>query len=397
MADMTPENPHAEGLAVFTMGFRPFFLMGSLWAVAAMALWLMSLSGALALPTVFDPVSWHSHELLFGYLSAILAGFLLTAVPSWTGRPALTGGTLASLAMLWVVGRVAVVMSEMLPAGLVAVVDLAFPICLVGFVLREITTAGNWRNLIIVAMMIAFIVGNALFHYEAAQGVYAAQGYGARLGLAAAIMMVAVVGGRITPAFTRNWLSQQGSPVIPAPPMQTFDKVSLLVLLIALVSWVWGPEHPIVGGLLVGAGGLHLARLSRWAGHRTLRQPLVAVLHLAYLFLPLGAVALGVSILAPGLIGPADAQHFWMAGAIGLMTLAVMTRATLGHSGRALHANAGTLVIFAAIVVAVAARLFAGIAPTLMYTVSGAAWMTAFGGFALIYGPMLLGRKITNT
>ncbi len=206
-------------------------------------------------------------------------------------------------------------------------------------------------------------------------------------------MMIAVVGGRIVPSFTRNWLVKRAAGRLPVPPMQRFDKVALLALLAGLLVWVVLPDHPVTGGLLLLAGGLHVARLARWAGDRTLAEPLVAVLHLGYAFLPLGALAIGAEILAPGHFGMAAAQHLWMGGAAGLMTLAVMTRATLGHTGQVLTAGPGTSGIYAALMVAVLARLAAGIWPLeahLLHMVAGAAWTLAFGGFALIYGRLLL-------
>jgi uncharacterized protein involved in response to NO len=258
---------------------------------------------------------------------------------------------------------------------------------------REIVAGKNWRNLIVLGMLGAFIVGNALFHWEAARGGYAAQGYGLRLGLGAGIMMIAVIGGRVVPSFTRNWLVKQRSVVLPVPPMQPFDKLTLVALLLALVLWVALPLSVAAGMALVLAGGLHAMRLARWAGHRTLAEPLVTVLHVGYAFVPLGALALSAEILAPGSFGMAGAQHLWMAGAIGLMTLAVMSRATLGHTGQALTAGAGTVGIYAALVLSVLARVAAGLWPDLagaLHMVAGLCWIAAFGGFAVVYGALLL-------
>lgn len=206
-------------------------------------------------------------------------------------------------------------------------------------------------------------------------------------------MMIAVIGGRIVPSFTRNWLVKRPAGRLPVPPMQRFDKVALLTLIVGLLVWVLLPDHPLTGALLLLAGALHAARLTRWAGDRTFGEPLVAVLHLGYAFVPLGALAIGAEILAPGHFGMAAAQHLWMGGAAGLMTLAVMTRATLDHTGQALTAGPGTVCIYAALVLAVLTRLAAGIWPEqahLLHEVAGAGWTFAFGGFALIYCRLLL-------
>ena len=381
------------GPAILTYGFRPFFFGGALWAALSMALWVPMLSGHLALPTAFDPVSWHAHEFLFGYLGAVIAGFLLTAVPNWTGRLPIVGWPLAGLFALWAAGRLAVMTSWHLPPVAVAVTDLAFLVVLAAVLAREIVAGRNWRNLIVLAMLAVFVLGNGLFHWDAARGEHAAQGAGLRLGLGASIMMIAVIGGRIVPSFTRNWLVKQGDPMLPAPPMQRFDKVALLILLVALLLWVAAPMHALTGVTLGLAGGLHAWRLVRWQGRRTVSEPLVAVLHAGYLFVPLGALAMAVEILAPGSLGMAGAQHLWMAGAIGLMTLAVMTRATLGHTGQALSAGAGTVTIYGALVVSVLARVAAGLWPASaepLHVVAGVGWIAAYGGFAVVYGALLL-------
>jgi len=381
------------GPAILTYGFRPFFFGAALWAVLAMVLWVLMLSGKAALPTAFDPVSWHAHEFLYGYLGAVVAGFLLTAVPNWTGRLPIVGWRLGALAGLWLAGRVAVMVSAVIPALLVAAVDLAFFAVLALVLAREIVAGRNWRNLIVLGMLAVFMAGNALFHWEAARGDYAAQGGGLRLGLGAGIMMIAVIGGRVVPSFTRNWLVKRGQVVLPSPPMQAFDKLALVVLAAALVLWVALPLSAMTGAALVLAGVLHLLRLARWTGHRTLAEPLVTVLHLGYAFLPLGALALGAEILAPGTFGTSGAQHLWMAGAIGLMTLAVMTRATLGHTGQTLTAGPGTIALYGALVLSVLARVAAGLWPEFsgpLHMVAGLGWITAFGAFAVIFGALLL-------
>ena len=376
-----------RGPAILTFGFRPFFFGGAVWAALAMVLWVPMLSGAITLPTAFDPVSWHAHEFLFGYLSAVFAGFLLTAVPNWTGRLPIVGWPLGALAALWLAGRIAVAFSTMLPPLAVAIIDLAMPVTLGIVLAREIIAGKNWGNLIVLAMLSVFVLANALFHWEAANGAYAAQGYGLRLGLGAGVMMVAVVGGRIVPSFTRNWLSKRGPGRLPTPPMRRFDKAALLLLVAAILLWVVLPDHPLTGLALLVAGVAHIGRLTRWAGYRTASEPLVAVLHIAYAFVPIGTLAIGAEILWPGSIGtPAAAQHFWMAGTLGLMTLAVMTRATLGHTGQPLAAGPATIGIYAAVIVSVLARVGAGVWPsaaTWLYDLAGLAWIVAFGGLRL--------------
>lgn len=378
--------------ALLTMGFRPFFLGAALWAAAAMALWIAALAGAPVLATRFAPAVWHAHEFLFGYVGAVIAGFLLTAVPNWVRRPPLSGWPLAGLVAAWLAGRLAVALSAALPVWLVAAASLALPVALAIAIGAEIVRGRNWRNLIVLVALAVFGLGDAVFLWEDAQGGYAAQGHGLRIGLAGAVMLVAIIGGRIVPAFTRNWLLRQGPGALPAPPMRRFDEVALAVLALALIGWIAAPQALATALLLILAGVLHLVRLARWAGHRTGSEPLLWILHLGYLLLPLGALAIGVQILWPGLIVAAAALHLWLAGVIGVMTLAVMSRATLGHTGQRLHAGPGTVAVYLALLASVLLRVGAGIwtgPADLLYQLAGGLWILAFAGFAVLYAPLL--------
>jgi uncharacterized protein involved in response to NO len=385
-----------RGPAILSFGFRPFFLAGAAWAALSMALWLGMLTGALSLPTHLDPVSWHAHEFLFGYLGAVAAGFLLTAVPNWTGRLPVVGWPLAGLAGLWLAGRVAMAVSGAMPPALAAAIDLAFPLAMTVLLLREVVAGGNWHNLPVVGILALLLVGNAAFHWQAWEDGYAARGPGLRLGLAAAVMLIALIGGRIVPSFTRNWLVRAGHSARPAPPMGRFDKAALAVLLGALLLWLGWPMAPATGAALLLAGAMHLARLARWSGGHTGAEPLVWVLHVGYAFVPAGALALGAAVLWPGLLAPAAAQHLWMAGAIGTMTLAVMTRATLGHTGQELRAGPGTVAIYLGVIAATLLRFASGWMPAWnmpIYWLVGALWLGAFAGFCVGYGAALVQRR----
>lgn len=378
---------------ILTYGFRPFFLLAGLWAMLSMVIWISLLGGAITLPTAFDPVAWHAHEFLYGFLSTVIAGFLLTAVPNWTGRSPLRGAPLGALALLWIAGRLAIALSAHIPAGAAALIDLAFLICLVGFIAHEIYKARNWRNMMVVAILSLLILGNLVFHIEAAQGADAARGYGFRLGLGAAILLIAVIGGRIVPAFTRNWLMKRGPGRMPSPPMQRFDVLALVVLLLAILCWVALPQGWISGALLMLTAALHGARLARWCPQRCLSDPLMWVLHLGYLFIPLGALTLGAAIIWPDLLENTSAQHLWMAGAVSIMSVAVMTRATLGHSGQPLRAGIGTAALYLAIVAAVLLRVLAGFLPSHapeLHSLSGLFWIAGFAGFTAIYGRLMV-------
>ncbi|KGF66991.1 short-chain dehydrogenase, partial [Hoeflea sp. BAL378] len=325
-----------QGPAILSFGFRPFFLLGAAWAALAMILWVMMLAGAAPLPTAFDPVAWHAHEFLFGYLGAVLAGFLLTAVPNWTGGLPVTGWPLAGLVALWLVGRIAVAVSALLPPYAALALDLALPVALAGFLLREILVGRNWRNLPVLLLLAVWMLANAGFHLQALGDGMPAYGAELRLGLSAAILLITLIGGRIVPSFTRNWLVQRKARQLPAVPGRV-DKLVLAATVLALAAWVAAPEHPATAALCALAGLGHLYRLAGWQGRRTGAEPLVWVLHVAYAFVPLGFLAIAGAAVLP--YPAAAAQHVWMAGGIGLMTLAVMSRASLGHAGRPLKAT----------------------------------------------------------
>jgi len=377
-----------QGPALFSYGFRPFFLGGALWAVVAMALFLAALTGALTLPSAMPPIVWHAHELLYGFLPAIVAGFILTAVPNWTGRLPIAGWPLAGLAGLWLAGRLAVLFSGTFGAGVAAIIDLAFLLTLVGVIAREIIAGGNTRNLKVLVLIGLLALGNAVFHAEVVARGFA--DYGNRLGVGAAVMLIIVIGGRIVPSFTRNWLVRENPGALPAP-MDRFDVSAILLAAAAIIAWIAAPYSSVTGGLLALAGVVHLARLARWRGWRTLAEPLVTVLHLGYVFIPLGFAVMAVAILSPATIPPSSALHGWTAGAVGAMTLAVMTRASLGHTGAALSASPALVAIYAAVTVGALARLASGfgIMHDAMLHLAALGWMLAYGGFAVVFAPRL--------
>lgn len=396
MATTSEQMRAWQGPAIFSYGFRPFFLGGAIWVAFSMVAWIAMLNSTMSFPTAFDPTSWHAHAFLFGYLGAVITGFMMTAVPNWTGRLPIVGWSLAGLFGVWIAGRVVVMFSAYLPPVLVAAIDLGFGVMLALVMTREIVAGKNWRNLMVIGVFLVFVTANGIFHFEAARGDYAAGGIGLRLGVAAALMLIALIGGRIVPSFTRNWLVKRDATRLPVPPMQRFDRAALLVLAVSLALWVSIPEGGVTALALILAGVMHALRLWRWCGLATRTEPLVWVLHIAYAFIPLGALAEALTILQPGLIGDVSAQHIWMTGAIGLMTLAVMSRATLGHTGYPLVAGPVTLALYLSLIAATLLRVLAGVLPIYASTfhgLSALAWIIAFGGFAVIYGPKLLTRR----
>jgi uncharacterized protein involved in response to NO len=378
------------GPALFSYGFRPFFLGGAMWSALAVVLWIPQYRGDLSLWTGFAPLDWHVHEMLFGYVAAVVAGFLLTAIPNWTGRMPICGAPLAALWGLWLAGRVAVLFSAQIGLPAAALVDVSFLAALAAAAAREIIAGRQWRNLRVLAIIGVLIAGNIVFHLEIMWSGSA--DYGTRLGIAAAVLLITLIGGRIVPSFTRNWLARNRGGRLPAP-FSGYDAVTLATSALSLALWIALPASNVAGVALVAAALLQAVRLARWAGDRTLADRLVLVLHLAYGFVPIGFALIGASILSEAVPRGAG-LHAWTAGAIGLMTLAVMTRASLGHTGQALVASAGTQAIYALAGGAALMRIAATFAGSITLTyLASLAWVAAFAGFAILYGPLLARRQ----
>ena len=382
-----------QGPAILSYGFRPLFLFGSIYAGVTIPIWLEVFAGGLELPSAFAARDWHVHEMLFGYVAAVVGGFLLTAIPNWTGRLPLQGGPLAVLVLVWLAGRIAVFLSASIGWMITCAVDTAFLALLAGAAAREIIAGKKWNNLPVVALISTFGIDNIAFHIEAHFHGFAE--YSSRFAVALVITLISLIGGRIVPSFTRNWLARQQPGRLPSP----FGKLDAIVVagsLVALLAWIAAPTTRAAGILSIVAGALHVVRLARWSGYRTVSDPLVLILHLAYAFVPVGYLLSGLTAFD---IVPASAGvHAWTGGAIGTMTLAVMTRATLGHTGQALRASIGTQCIYAAVIMAAIMRVCAAIDTAHMDRLlasAGVSWTVAFLGFALLYGRALCAPRVT--
>jgi uncharacterized protein involved in response to NO len=372
-----------SGPALFSFGFRPFFLLGSAWAALALPVWLGAyLHGG---PAAISR-DWHIHEMLFGFLGAVIAGFLTTAVPNWTGRTPLIGASLAGLVALWAAGRLAM----FFPGPLSDAVDSAFLIAFAAVIWREVLAARNWRNLPVCLLISAFALANVAFHLIRAGSL----AVGERVGLAAVSVLIALIGGRITPSFTRNWLNAAGETILPAPAGR-YDLLTLGLTATAVALWVVVPDQPLAGAALCIAGLANLVRVLRWRGWRSLAEPLVTILHFGYGWLCAALMLLGLSVLIPAVPRTAGI-HALTAGAVGVMTLAVMTRATRGHTGQPLSADGATRAIYWTINLAAVARVSAPFWPSAhvaLLTASAVLWSGAFGGFVLAYGQLLLAPR----
>jgi uncharacterized protein involved in response to NO len=375
-------------------GFRPFFFGGAVWAVAALSTWLFSLATAAELPSTFDPLAWHRHEMLFGFVGAVIAGFLLTAVPNWTGRLPIAGPPLAALFTLWVAARVAVLFSAIIGPAPAAALDVGFFLVLSLVAAREVTQSAN-RNLPVVGIVLAFGLVNALDHAGAA-GLLGDPNLAWKCAIALVIVLISLIGGRIVPSFTRNWLAKQGvREGLPAQPTG-FDIGVIAVTAFAFLMWITAPQGVPQGIAFALAAAAQAVRLVRWKGWKALADPLVLVLHVGYGWVPIGLALLAAVNLGAS-IPQSAAVHALTAGAMGTMVLAVMSRATLGHTGRELRASLGTQASFALITIGSVLRVAAPLGLVnyrFGMEVAGAAWLGAFLLFLAVYGPILFSRRV---
>jgi len=372
----------------FRGGFRPFFFAGAAWALIALTLWLCSLLGNITLPTALDALAWHRHEMLFGFVGAIIAGFLLTAVPNWTGRLPIAGWPLAGLFSLWAAARLAVLFSGPVSLWLAALLDVGFFLVLGLLAAREVLEANN-RNTPVVGMVLLFGLADAL-DYLANTGAIPLPDLGWQLAIALVVLLISLIGGRIIPSFTRNWMVKQGMKMgLPTQPGR-FDVVVIGATAVALFAWLFGPQETPIGIVLIAAAVLQAMRWARWRGWRTFADPLVLILHVGYLWIPVGLALLGLSLM--GVVPRSAAVHSLTAGAMATMILAVMTRASLGHTARDLKAGPLTVILYVLVTVGALLRVAASlrlIDYNLGIDIAGVAWGGAFLTFLVAYAPVL--------
>src|SRR5688572_24845934 len=263
---------------LLSSGFRPFFFLAAAWAALGVPVWLTAYVHGYAPRADLPAMFWHAHEMVYGFGFAAVAGFMLTAIPNWTGRLPVRGSGLAALVVVWLAGRAALLLSAAL-----AWVDLAFGVALTAVVARELIAGRNWRNFPMLAALALLVAGNVLFHLGLDPTC--------RLGIATLLMLIALVGGRIVPSFTRTWLAKRNANRMPAPE-SALDRVTLLVTLAALGAWV---SNVATWPALVAGGALAL-RLARWRGLATVREPLLFILHIGYGWLALGLVLVGLEV-----------------------------------------------------------------------------------------------------
>jgi uncharacterized protein involved in response to NO len=386
--DSSIESP--KGFALFALGFRPFFLAAGVFAVLLMATFLSGMISGSWYDSYFPLPLWHAHEMIFGYAVAVMAGFLLTAVRNWTGLDTVTGTALLLLFLLWLAGRV-VLFIPLFPVWLVASVDVVFLPLLALVILRPILKSGQRRNIPVAGLLLLMAGGNIWLHAEMLGLSFGSIQQGLLIGVSSVLMLMSVIGGRVMPFFTerglpgsvavkRHWIEQMATPLIA---LWLFAE-----LLVPNAIW------PVVAAF--AAALIHLIRLSGWGGMKVWSVPMLWVIYLAYGWLIVGFILRGLAGME--VMPSSVALHAWTAGAIGMFTLGMMARVSLGHTGRPLVAHPFMIVAFMLLIMAVVVRVCVPmLLPTFTETallISAAGWILAFAIFVWVYAPLLIRTRV---
>ncbi len=379
---------------LFEGGFRIFFLSAAFYAALIMVLWILDLSGAsdlLGTLSLLPGSLWHAHELIFGFVMAVVAGFLTTAVPVWSDSPRIRGAELAFLYGLWLLGRLAVFFSELLPMLLSSLIDLAFIPVLAWIIARRIIAKKLWRNMGFIPLLLLIFTGNLLVWMEMLAFTAVSANTGIRLAIGLLVLMTVLIGGRVTPVFTGNWLKRHDMAPLPQSP-GWLTKATLISCLAVILGELFFPQTVPVSLLYALAGLLILLRLAYWQGWRTAKDPLMWVLHLGYAFLGFGFLAEGTSILIedfPEIL----ANHVLTIGGLGIMILGMMSRIALGHTGRPLTVSPVITFSYFLILISMIARIVPPLVlPDLEEVglhLAGTCWTLAWLLYLWIYTPIL--------
>ena len=385
--------PQPSGPALFSLGFRPFFLLAGIAAVVLMAIWLLGYTKRDPLLTYYGSSGWHAHEMLFGYVVAVIAGFLLTAVRNWTGSVPLQGTPLAALSSLWLAGRILPLFTTGVPPWLVATVDLAFLPTLALVLAIPLLRAGQKRNLFIPLLLLVLMAANALVHMEWLGYAMDSARLGVVLAIYTLVLLITAIAGRVIPFFIESAL-----PAVKIRPRPVIGYMSVMTVIVLALADLFSPTVQIVVVCALAAALVHAWRLRSWMVAAVLAQPLLWILLVGYAWLVVGFILLAIAY--SGLIPTMIAFHALMVGGIGVMTLGMMARVALGHTGRPLRAPPLVSLAFILVNIAAVVRV-AGPLLTLRYTkavigAAGALWITSFVLFLLVYTPILIQARIDD-
>lgn len=389
----TPQDFEGHISRLFSYGFRPLFLCTVLSAIFFMVWWIGIVQGLLPAPdSRLSPFVWHGHEMLFGVVGSAIGGFLMTAVANWTRRPPVRGLLLACLVFCWLLARLVIAFDFGLPRLLLALLDSSYLLMLTVLMGREVLAAKNFRNAKIVLVLAILTCLNLTFHVD---GVTGWQIGSAQLSLRATLILVciliSIIGGRIIPAFTGNWLRARYGPSTALPaPFGKVDIAAISLTVILALAWTILPFEMVTGYIALIAGVLQLLRQARWQPLKTWPDPLVLVLHTGYAWLGIGFILLGISIIGGQLPSSAGIHALGVGGMAGLI-LAVSSRAALGHTNRPLVAGGVVSAAFVMINLAALARVLASITGSELLSTAAFLWVVAFILFGIRYAPILLG------
>ena len=375
---------------LFTLGFRIFFLLAGFAALALLILWQQMTQGTIS-PPYFSGTSWHAHEMLLGYAVAVIAGFLLTAVSNWTGKITLQGNALIGLSLLWLYGRILPFYAGQLPDGLIAIIDLAFLPALTFVISRSLIRAKNYKNLVFVGLLSLLFLGNLMIHAQMLELCATGAAKGIQLVIATIVLMILVIAGRVFPFFTEKGLKGVS---IPRNALADMLAISSAVLLFIMQLFEISGTFLALVALL--AAGLNAWRLASWFVFRIWFVPLLWILYLGYGWLIWGFVF--TAFAQWEIVLPSLALHAFTVGGIGVLTLGMMARVSLGHTGRVMRASNMIAFAFGLINVAV---LFRAVLPALIFSWSNVliyfatlAWLAAFALFLFVYAPILTTARI---
>ena len=377
-----PPRAAAREFALWRLGFRPFYLLASVFAALSIALWALQYAGWLGQPYLQGSL-WHAHEMLFGFALAVVVGFLFTAGSNWSGRPTPTGVPLAAFALLWVAGRVLV----LTPFGwAAAIANAAFPMAAAIALAIPFVAAGNRRNYFFVVLLLIMSAADLAVHLDHLGAMQLPGWVGIQLGLDVLLFIMSVMAGRVIPMFTNNGVP--GAGATRRAPIEKFVLASVLVLLAADAFQV---RHAVMAVLATACAVGHLMRWSLWRPWKTLGAPLVWVLHVAYLWIPLHLLLRALAAME--WVTASAATHALTVGAVGGLVIGMMTRTARGHTGRPLRADNYEVACFVMVPLAAFLRVFVPlVAPELtVHAVlcSAVLWSTAFGLYAVRYWPVL--------
>jgi uncharacterized protein involved in response to NO len=374
-------------MSLWQLGFRPFYLLASIYTALSALLWALQFTGWLPVTFLPSPL-WHAHEMLFGFALAVVVGFLFTAGRNWTGLPTPTGGKLAALAVLWIAGRV-LVATQWTAAS--ALVNTAFPLAAAAGLAVPFFRAKNRRNYFFPGLLVLLALASLVIHLDAMGRVPVPGWAGMQVALDVMLFIVCVMGGRVIPMFTNN-----GVPGANAGRQPLLEKLALGSVLALLAGDLLRLPPVVVGAIAAVAALAHLARWVLWQPWTTLRTPLVWVLHAAYAWLPLHLALRALA--AVGWIGSSVATHALTAGAIGGLIIGMMTRTARGHTGRPLRADRADVACYVLVLAAAVVRVFVPLlAPALLLQavlVSGLLWSAGFGLYAVAYWNVLTKARL---